>query len=561
MKRLACSPVIPSQKKRTLLRPALLVTFGLCVPQIAFAAAPVIPLTVNLSETVTVTGTPQVALDVGGQTRYATYTAGSGSSALTFTYTAQLGDVDLDGITLVSPLQLNGGTIKDAVGNDAALTFTLPNTSGIKVNYPSLGIDFVYDADGRYTLNGTAYNDLTSFLSATGGSFTRASVGTYYDSTGVLQTAASSVPRFDFDPVTHTPRGLLVEEARTNLFLRSSELDNATWTKSNTTVTANTATAPDGTLTADTLTRTSLTSNLIRQLISKATSPITYTASLYAKQGTARYLAVRMQGAYPPRADVVFDLQSGVISSAATAVSTFSGASASIQAVGNGWYRVSLTATTDSVTLVTLYMSPHTTSVTVDQNDASSTADLYIWGVQFEQAPFPTSYIPTTSATVTRAADTLTLPTSGWLTQGVGTVVSRFMAPPFLTGTKYPGAWAIDDGTINNALQHVIFDTEDNAVGSVLFNNNNNQYEARRAALATANELLTQAFTYTQNDARAALSGILQGGDLVVDVPLTFTTLRLGARRSGIDPLNGWIQKLSYYPSRVANAQLPLLAP
>jgi hypothetical protein len=72
-------------------------------------------------------------------------------------------------------------------------------------------MDFTNGAAGRYTLNGTVYNNLTSFPSATVGSFTRASVGTYYDAAGVLQTATSGTPRFDYDPTTHAAKGILVE--------------------------------------------------------------------------------------------------------------------------------------------------------------------------------------------------------------------------------------------------------------------------------------------------------------------------------------------------------------
>ena len=54
--------------------------------------------------------------------------------------------------------------------------------------------------------------------------FTRASTATYFDATGTMQTAATNTPRWDYDPVTHVLRGLLIEEARTNLLLNSATL-------------------------------------------------------------------------------------------------------------------------------------------------------------------------------------------------------------------------------------------------------------------------------------------------------------------------------------------------
>lgn len=198
-----------------------------------------IPFTITMNEAVTVNtggGTPRIAVNVGGITRYASYNAGTGTSTLTFTYSAQAGDLDLDGVTLSSPLDLNGGTITDLNGNpETDLTFSVPNTSGVKVDYPSLSMDFVYDADGRYTLNGTAYNDLSSFLGAAGGTFTRNSAATYFDSSGNIQTAAINQPRFDYDPVTHTPKGILIEEARTNQAYYSN--NPASWINNGVTIT------------------------------------------------------------------------------------------------------------------------------------------------------------------------------------------------------------------------------------------------------------------------------------------------------------------------------------
>lgn len=98
------------------------------------AAAATLPFTVAATEPVIVTGTPRLAIDVGGITRYATYASGSGSSSLTFSYAVQPGDFDANGITLTSPLELNGGSIADIAGNPVTpLAFTLPDTSALKV--------------------------------------------------------------------------------------------------------------------------------------------------------------------------------------------------------------------------------------------------------------------------------------------------------------------------------------------------------------------------------------------------------------------------------------------
>lgn len=101
-----------------------------CVP----AAAATLTFTVTASEPVVVTGSPRIAIDVGGVSRYATYASGSGTASLTFAYAVQPGDFDANGITIASPLDLNGGTLTDLAGNPpTALTFTVPDTSAIKV--------------------------------------------------------------------------------------------------------------------------------------------------------------------------------------------------------------------------------------------------------------------------------------------------------------------------------------------------------------------------------------------------------------------------------------------
>jgi len=96
-----------------------------------YGVGTVIDVRVTFSETVNVTGTPRLRLETGTTDRYATYASGSGSNTLVFNYTVQTGDTsnDLDYVA-TSSLTLNGGTIKDAVGNNAILTLPSPGAAG-----------------------------------------------------------------------------------------------------------------------------------------------------------------------------------------------------------------------------------------------------------------------------------------------------------------------------------------------------------------------------------------------------------------------------------------------
>src|SRR5439155_452815 len=89
-----------------------------------YTTGTLIPVTVTFSELVTVTGTPQLALNSGGT---ASYSSGTGTSTLTFNYTVAAGNAsaDLD-YTATTSLGLNGGTIRDAATNNAIRTLAAP---------------------------------------------------------------------------------------------------------------------------------------------------------------------------------------------------------------------------------------------------------------------------------------------------------------------------------------------------------------------------------------------------------------------------------------------------
>ena len=249
-----------------------------------------------------------------------------------------------------------------------------------KYGQPSL--DFVFAGTKK---------SLTDRVSGNTLQFTRDSVGTYVDADGLIKTAAAGEARFDHDPVTGESLGLLVEEARTNLVTYSQEFNDVSWYKNNVTATANTTAAPDGTTTAETLTCSvgGQTWQHIRK--SSTLSAGTHTFSCYCKAGNIS--TIRLGGeSYTIYA--TFTLTGSGSFSGVTA-----GASASIQAFPNGWYRCSLT-----------YVSAGGTfNNDIRFSSAALNDTVYIWGAQLEASPYPTSYIPTTSSTVTRAADLATL--------------------------------------------------------------------------------------------------------------------------------------------------------
>jgi hypothetical protein len=140
-----------------------------------YKAGDVISIQVNLSEAVTVTGTPQLTLETGPTDRATNYISGSGTSTLTFSYTVQPGDTSADiDYQSTTALALNGGTIRDAAGNNAALTLPAPGAVGSLGGNKALVIDGVAPtativvADSTLTVGETSLVTITFSERVTG---------------------------------------------------------------------------------------------------------------------------------------------------------------------------------------------------------------------------------------------------------------------------------------------------------------------------------------------------------------------------------------------------------
>jgi hypothetical protein len=138
----------------------------------AYNSGDVLTFTVNTSESVLVdtsSGTPRLTIDLGGNTVYADYVSGSGSSALVFRHIVHAGENDSDGIALTGALDLNGATLSDAAGNAMSLELGgTGTTSGVIVDTtPPMADGLVRSDDSPSSANSGGFS-LTFDVSGSG---------------------------------------------------------------------------------------------------------------------------------------------------------------------------------------------------------------------------------------------------------------------------------------------------------------------------------------------------------------------------------------------------------
>lgn len=354
--------------------------------------------------------------------------------------------------------------------------------------------------------------------------------------------------------VTFTPRGLLIEESRTNLLLQSRDMTNAAWTKTDVTP-ARTQVGIDGVAnSACLMTEGTLGTAATRQTSAAITAGSTITASFVVKRGNTdiiQLIAADSTGAKGGNA--WFNLATG----AKLSVVSWGGGTgftSAITPLGGGWYRCAVTAIPDGV--YTQGMAWIASANADLSNTRVSGATYIVDAAQLEVGAFATSIIPTGAATVTRAADNASMTGtnfSSWYSQVNGTFVSEFFTNDTSSGVGARGVISVNDTTANN--KYDIRSIGANTVGAVA------GVAQWNIAVGSSSGGVTHKMSvaYATNDIAAYRDATQLGTDNVASIP-TVTSLQLG----GLDnltqyQLNGYIRRITYYNTRLPNATLQSL--
>jgi hypothetical protein len=396
----------------------------------------------------------------------------------------------------------------------------------------------IYQADANGDTSGTSGNIYIQDAQLETGDIATNYIET--TSAAVSVGPVNDEPRLTYDPVNPTAPSLLMEPQRTNLVTFSEQMDNAAWTKTNVTITANDEVSPDGYTNADKITDNATnTQHRVSQTIS-VTSGTSYTASIFVKNDDKGDFAINFTASGFSSTQIVFNLINGTVTSG----------TGTIQDYGNGWYRISATEAANVTGSGTIGFNLGNGGSYV-----GSSQSVFIYGAQLESsASYPTSYIPTNGTSVTRVADAASKTGISSLigqTEGVlfydfvwgGAISATADYPIVLSGSDFNNFVGLN--TTFNSNQLLAY-----SGGSIV------------AAIAGADFVIGQrykiALAYKANDFVYYVNGTLQGSDTSGAVPIGLANFQMvtpfGSKSTAQNA-----NSILFFPTRLSNATLATL--
>ncbi len=372
------------------------------------------------------------------------------------------------------------------------------------------------------------------------------------NSSGDIASVAIDTPAIEYN-TDGTYKGLLVEPASTNICLQSEDI-NTTWSPVNATPTQSTEETPDGDTTNKYIKLIDDggggTGEIIVYQNITVSASTKYTASVFLKADQLAFARLRANG-YDGGIDGTqyFGLSGAGTKGAAVALDD-----STIEAYPNGWYRCSITWTqgaADTSFQFRIIVADSISNSTVDRDGTSS---IFVWGAQVEASPIATSYIPTTTASVTRNKDDISLTgASDLIGQSEGTLYVE-VDWRLTTGTTQEILYA-SDGTGNNRVTL----NKSSADQLVMLARANGVPLTEQGESSTAYSGIQKiAFAYKSDDFELYRNGSSISSDTTGSLAelATLTRIDLGHTFAATAQANMWIRAVALYKTRLTDDQL-----
>lgn len=359
--------------------------------------------------------------------------------------------------------------------------------------------------------------------------------------------------------------GLLREQASTNLILQSAALDNASWTKSATVVTANQAIGLFGTATMDFMKEDSTTA--FHQASSSSVTFSTntnYLASCFVKASSgSRSIQIILSLSANGFALGSFTLSSGTFSAGTVSVggtNPWSNARQWCIPMGGGIYWLAVAAQSGATA------GAGNAIYRLDNNSGlayagDNTSGHYFEGMDVQQTSSLRSHIPSTTTTVTRTADSVSVTGtnfSSWFTNVAGTLYSEF-SPRSDSNLNIPNTLVtLSDGTANNQIGLRTRTSDDAFIGGII------QGGGAEVAVVISSPTVIYggtisrgAMAYNTNSMKASFNGTLSSLGSSVTIPTNLTQMNIGAWGDNTSNTeDGWIRRVTWWPMRMDDSQL-----
>jgi hypothetical protein len=360
------------------------------------------------------------------------------------------------------------------------------------------------------------------------------------DNVSVKEVTRDGLARVDYTDGTGS---LLVEPQRTNLITYSEDFSQSYWTKTGTTVESGFV-SPNGTENSYKLKEdTSTGLHLVKPPNSSFASNI-YTLSVFAKyNGRVLQIASTSTGGHYAN----FDLLNGVIGNIGGST-----ANVTMTEISNGWYRCSMTTTSNMNTAI-INTVQSATSVYQESYTGDGTSGIYIFGAQVENGSYPTSYIKTTGSTVTRNKDEYTKTgISDKINSDEGVLFVEMAALANDGNTRY---LSLNDGTSSNRVT-ILYYSGNNNIRTIISSGGSN-YVDKNTGVTSALDFHKIAVKWKENDFALWVDGAERKTDTSGLAPTGLNTLSFD--QLGFDNLFGKVRQLQVFKTALSDSELETL--